>query len=196
MNGTELSIFFIHVCSFFSTLYFVNWSHYSFFLSRDNLEFSLYSYHSLPFPKNSICVLLAIFPLLFSFFQPEFWLSFFFAGGYQQCFNSFTSLLSLFPFIHSIVKVQFSSKNHFVTLLSKILLYHSLAFILQGLFFFFFSNSSGGNVCLMHPPGCGPPIYTYSMPSASFVLLSPSPGPSHLALLPSSIWPSVRRSMW
>lgn len=106
-----------------------------------------------------------------------FWFSSFFPGGCQQCFNSFTCLWSLFACLHSIVKGQFSFKNHFVTLPPKILLHHSLAFIFQSHFFLTVMEETVVSCTLL---GCLP-VYTFSMLSASFVLLSPMllPIPSH-----------------
>lgn len=90
---TEFSIFFTQACSFSCISYFGDWSHYSFFLSRDNLEFSLYFYYfQFPYPANSISVILAITPLLLGFFPLEFWLSSFFLGWHQQLLSSFTCL--------------------------------------------------------------------------------------------------------
>lgn len=139
------------------------------------MEFSLYFYHSqFPYPEYSICVILAIYPHLLSFFQPECRLSSFFPGRYQQFFNSFTCRQSSFHFIHSIVRGQFSFKNHFALLLPKILLHHSLAFMLQNHIFLTVIVVSCTLLC------CSP-FYTFSMPSASFVLLSSMtwPTPSH-----------------
>ena len=98
-NGieTELTIFFTQTCYFSCTFCFGDWSHYSFFVSRHNLEFSLCSCHSQSsYPVNSISVLLAISPLLFSFLPPEFWLSSFFLEWHQQHLNLFTCLQSFF----------------------------------------------------------------------------------------------------